>query len=239
MNQPGKTALVTGGSRGLGKEISLRLGKENYAVAVNYLRSREEAEEAAALCGNGSYAIQADTGNASEVDKMIQSIRERSGRLDAVINNAGITIEKLLLRHSEQDWDSVIRTNLTGCFHVLRASAPLLAKSGSGQVINIASYAGIKGAVGMAAYSASKAALLGLSLTAAQELAEYGIRVNAILPGFLLTGMASSSAALDRARETSIMKMTGSLNGVADFIMFLLRADNISGQIFNLDSRIV
>ena len=167
-------------------------------------------------------------------------IEKRFGRLDAVINNAGITKDNLLLRQSEGDWDRLINTNLKGCFNVIRAMAPLMERSGGGHMLNISSYSGVKGKAGQAAYSASKAALIGLSHTVAKELAGHGIRVNVLLPGYMMTEMgAGAQKAMEKAREESISNNLSDPLEVAAFVAYLLGTKNITGQVFSLDSRII
>jgi 3-oxoacyl-[acyl-carrier protein] reductase len=234
-----RTALVTGASRGLGKQIALALSARGYQVAVNYLSSEKEAADVAEKAGEASFAVRADVGDLRQVEEMALQIENRFGRLDAVINNAGVTSDNLLLRQSEDDWDRILKTNLTGCFNVIRTMAPLMKKSG-GHVLNISSYSGLKGKAGQPAYSASKSALIGLSCTAANELAPYDIRVNVLLPGYMMTEMgAAALRAMDKAREDSTLKKLSDPLEVAEFVAYLLATRNITGQVFSLDSRII
>ncbi|MEJ2683768.1 MAG: SDR family oxidoreductase [Candidatus Sulfobium sp.] len=235
-----RTALVTGASRGLGKEIALTLSRHGYQVAVNYLSSAQEAADAASRAGEKSFAVRADVGNIGEVEEMALQIDNRFGRLDVVINNAGIAKDSLLLRQPESDWDRIINTNLTGSFNVMRATAPLMKKSGGGHVLNISSYSGLKGKAGQPAYSASKAALIGLSHTAASELAPYNIRVNVLLPGYMMTEMgATALKAMEKAGEDSISGKLSDPREVAEFVAYLVGTKNITGQVFSLDSRTI
>jgi 3-oxoacyl-[acyl-carrier protein] reductase len=211
-----------------------------YSVAVNYLHSEKEAREIALGRGEQVLAVRADVGDPAEVEAMLAGIEEEFGRLDVVINNAGVTKDSLLIRQPEKEWDEVIRTNLTGCFHVIRAAAPLMAKSGGGHIINISSYSGVKGRAGQSAYSASKAALIGLTMTAARELAGQNIRVNAVLPGYMLTEMgAGSTKAMEQAKEESMLHALSDPAGVAQSIFAMAGMDYITGQVISLDSRIV
>ena len=233
-------ALITGASRGLGKQIALTLSARGYQVAVNYATSEKEAFDVAERAGGMSFALRADVGAARQVKEMAIQIEKRFGRLDAVINNAGITKDNLLLRQSEDDWDRVINTNLKGCFNVMKVMAPLMKKSGGGHILNISSYSGVKGKAGQAAYSASKAALIGLSHTVARELAPYGIRVNVLLPGYMMTEMGTGAQrAMEKAQEDSISKDLSDPQEVAEFVAYLLGTTNITGQVFSLDSRII
>ena len=233
-------ALITGASRGLGREIALVLAGDGYSVSANYLSSSTEAAHLIKSAGRDSVALRADVGDSRQVRDVAEEIKRNFGRLDVIINNAGIAKDHLLLKQTELEWDSVIRTNLTGCFNVIRTLSPLMIESGGGHIINISSYSGLKGQAGQAAYSASKAALLGLTISAARELSEYNIRVNAVLPGYMMTEMGTGARkASEKAKNVSILKTLSQPAEVADFIVRLVKTENISGQIFNLDSRII
>jgi len=233
-------ALVTGAARGLGKQIALVLSAYGYSVAVNYVSSHKEADNLIKAMGNNSTALKADVGDITQVRAMAEEIQKTYGKLDVIINNAGITRDNLLLRQTEVEWDNVIRTNLKGCFNVISTLSPLMIQSGGGSIINISSYSGMKGKAGQSAYSASKAAILGLTVSAAQELSEYNIRVNAILPGYMMTEMGRMARkAAEDAEEKSVLKKLSQPKEVADFILYLLATQNISGQVFSLDSRII
>lgn len=234
-----KTVLITGASRGLGRILALTLAARGCTIIVNYLKSASEAEEVARIAGNRSSTIRADVGNLEQVRAMAEEIEARFGRLDVIINNAGMTRDNILLRQTEEEWDSVIRTNLTGCFLVTRTLGQLLIKSGGGHIVNITSHSGARGKAGQPAYSASKAGITGLTLSAAAELAESGIRVNAVMPGYLTTAMGRhSERAMDEARQRSLLKGLSSEQEVADFIAYLVTTAHITGQVFSLDSRI-
>ncbi len=231
-------ALVTGASRGLGKEIAMALVKEGFTVFVNRLSARQETSERWLSAGGDARLVRADVGDPSQVRRMAEHIEKESGRLDVVVNNSGITKDALLLKQSEKDWDSIIRTNLKGCFNIIKTMAPLLVKSGGGHIINISSRSGLAGNFGQAAYSASKAALLGLTYTAAVELAMHNIRVNSVLPGFMMTDMAMGArGAVDEAIRKSVLKRLSDPAEVAAMIISIIRTKNITGQVFSLDSR--
>ena len=233
-------ALVTGASRGLGKQITYSLAKRRYSVIVNHLSSEKEASTIVDSIGNDSIAIKADIGDIKQVKGMAEKIEDKFGRLDLIINNAGITKDNLLIKQSEQEWDEIIRTNLKGCFNTIRILAPVMIKSGGGHIINISSFSGIRGKAGQPAYSASKAALLGLTCSAARELAEYNIRVNAIIPGYMMTEMGMKAGkAMETAREKSITKKLSDPEEIAEFIVYLSDTKNIAGQVFSLDSRTI
>lgn len=234
-----KIALITGAGRGLGRHLADAFLERGYCLAVNYLRSETEARSIVSGAAERAIAVMADVGSAAEVQKMVVQIEQAFGRLDVVINNAGITKDSLLIKQAESDWDAIIRTNLTGCFHVIRAVSPLIKRSGGGHIINISSRSGLKGSTGQAAYSASKAALIGLTLSAAMELADDGIRVNAVLPGYMLTDMAGGSRkASSKAEEESAFGRLTDPASVARSICSLAELDYITGQTISLDSRI-
>ncbi len=239
MDRTMKVALVTGGARGLGRHISHAFLEQGYHVAINYLNSKINAAEIISQANAHAIALRADVGNSSQVREMIDRIEQRFGRLDLLVNNAGISRDSLLIRQTEADWDAVIRTNLTGCFNLLSAAAPLMIKSGGGHIINISSHSGVKGKAGQAAYSASKAGLIGLTISAAHELAEHNIRVNAAVPGYMGTEMgATAEAAMDQAKEESLLKALSEPSEVARSIVLIAGMDYITGQILSLDSRI-
>jgi 3-oxoacyl-[acyl-carrier protein] reductase len=233
-------ALITGASRGLGKQFALALSAEGYAIAVNYASSHKEATDLVEKLGSNSFAIKADVGNMGEVRTMAEKIRENFGRLDLLVNNAGMGRDDLLIKQQERDWDAVIRTNLKGCFNCIKTCAPIIIQSGGGHIINISSYSGVKGKAGQSAYSASKAALLGLTFSAARELSEYNIRVNAVLPGYLMTDMGRrAQKASEKAREDSILKKLSACREVAEFVLYLVKTEHISGQVLSLESRLM
>jgi len=233
-------ALVTGASRGLGKEIALALAKKRYTVFVNYLSAGKEGSEFLKSIGRDVRAVRADVGDPVQVRGMADLVEKEAGRLDVVINNAGITKDALLLRQSEEEWDSIIRTNLKGCFNIIKTMAPLMLKSGGGHIINISSRSGLKGKAGQAAYSASKAALLGLTYTSAAELAAFNIRVNAVMPGFMTTDMGMKAfRAMTEARGKSMIGKLSDPAEVAAMVLAIVNTENITGQVFSLDSRIL
>lgn len=235
-----KVVLITGASRGLGRQIALTLAGNNYSVVVNYLSAQKEAAAVIRKINGDSLLLKADVRDSRQVKTMAEKIRVTFGRLDAVIHNAGITKDRLLLKLSEEEWVNIMNTNLTGCFHVIKYMSPLLINAGGGHIITISSYSGVKGKTGQAAYSASKAGLLGLTFSAARELADHNIKVNAILPGYMETEMgAASPDAMKAAKGDSILHVLSDTGTVAEFIVYLLKTDHITGQVFSLDSRII
>jgi 3-oxoacyl-[acyl-carrier protein] reductase len=235
-----KVALITGATRGLGRHLTNTFIADGYAVVLNYLSAEVSAKELIKNREGYALAIKADVGDAKQVREMLRQTNEFFGRLDIVINNAGITRDNLLLKQTEEEWDAIFRTNLTGCFHVIRAAAPLMIETGGGHIINISSYSGVKGKAGQAAYSASKAALIGLTVSAARELAEHNIRVNAILPGYMMTAMGSAAGkAAEKAKEESLLHALIEPSVIAKSIVSLASSGYITGQTISLDSRML
>jgi 3-oxoacyl-[acyl-carrier protein] reductase len=191
--------------------------------------------------GGEAVALRADVRKQDEVSAMIDVAAKRWGRIDVVVNNAGITTDGLLLRMSEQDWDVVMDTNLKGVFHCIRAVSCIMTKQRHGHVMNIASIVGLQGREGQANYSASKAGLIGLTKASAKELGHFNIQVNAILPGYLQTDMGDgvSDGVHKRILLQNALGRMSDPHEVADFIYHLSLMKNVSGQVFNLDSRII
>lgn len=239
-----RTVIVTGSSRGLGKEIALYFGRTGCKVAITYLSREKEADAVVKeILGAGGEALSfcVDVRKAREVDAMTDEIVRQWGAVHVLVNNAGLTRDGLLLRMTEQDWDDVIGTNLTGPFHCIRAASGIMAKQRYGHIINIASIVGVRGREGQANYSSSKAGLIGLTRTCAQELGRFNIKVNAVLPGYIPTDMgdAISDAMRDRILKENALARVSDPREVAGFISHLSRMENVSGQIFNLDSRVL
>ncbi len=239
-----RIVVVTGGSRGLGREIALAFSKAGDSVVVNYRSDRTAAEgtvDTIQRAGGRAVACRADVGIEDEAAALVQAAVSRWGRIDVLVNNAGMTKDGLLLRMSEHDWDSVLQTNLKGCFHTIRSVAPVMAEQGGGHVINISSIVGVQGREGQANYAASKAALIGLTKAVAVELGGSNIQANAVLPGYLATDMGGnvSEGVLARIREQNVLKRFSDPAEVAWFVHHLSCMRNVSGQVFNLDSRIL
>jgi 3-oxoacyl-[acyl-carrier protein] reductase len=240
MSLTNRSVLVTGGARGLGRHISEAFLLRGYNVAVNYSTSMSEALVIQRSAPNRAIAIHADVSNSADVTNMINQIEKLFGRLDVVINNAGIAKDNLLIRQTEEEWDRIIRTNLTGTFNVIKAAVPLMIKSGGGHIINISSYSGLKGRKGQAAYSASKAALIGLTMTTASELSGDNIRVNAIVPGYMMTEMGSNAEkAAGAAKKDALFQAFSDPQKVARSIVSVAELSYITGQVISLDSRII
>ena len=237
-----KIALVTGASRGIGAAIATTLARQGASVAVNYFGSEQAARavvEEITREGGKAVAIQANVGVAAEADRLLAQVIETFGRVDIVVNNAGITRDGLLVRMSDSDWRDVIDTNLTGTFNVTRAVTRPMMKQRAGTIINITSVVGLTGNAGQANYSAAKAGVIGLTKSTARELASRGIRVNAVAPGFIETDM---TAELSESVRSEVVKdialgTLGKPADVANMVAFLAseEAPYITGQVIAVD----
>lgn len=237
-----KIALVTGASRGIGKEIALSLAKEGATVILNYNGSEEKAKQAAeeiASAGGKAEIYQCNVSDFEACGQMIQELVKKYGRIDILVNNAGITRDGLLMKMSEEDFDAVVNTNLKGAFNTIRHMSRFFLKQKSGKVINISSVSGILGNAGQANYSASKAGVIGLTKSVARELASRGINVNAIAPGFVATDMVEAMTEDAKAKMTDAipLKRIGTTKDIANMAVFLASdlSDYITGQVFAVD----
>ena len=240
----GQTALVTGGGRGIGRAIALALGEAGAEVVVNYSSSAAAADDVVATitaAGGKAYALQANVSIEEEVDSLIKTVLERSGRLDVLVNNAGITRDGLLMRMKTSDWQSVIDLNLSGVFLCTRAVARPMLKQKSGRIINITSVVGLMGNAGQANYAAAKAGVIGLTRSTAKELASRGITVNAVAPGFIATDMTKDLDA-DSILKDIPLGTFGTQEQVAGAVRFLAAdsaAAYITGQVLQVDGGMV
>ena len=237
----GKVAVVTGGSRGIGKAICERFAQEGATVCFTYLSSEEKAKAIEAdLKSNGveALAIKSDAANFAQAEAMINTVVEQFGRIDILVNNAGITRDNLLMRMTEEQWDDVINTNLKSIFNTTKAVQRTMLKQRSGSIVNLSSVVGVQGNAGQSNYSASKAGIIGFSKSIAQELGSRNIRCNVIAPGFIETEM---TAALDESvvkgwADAIPLKRGGQPEDVANLCIFLgseLSA-YITGQVINV-----
>jgi 3-oxoacyl-[acyl-carrier protein] reductase len=237
----GKVAIVTGGSRGIGAAIATLLAEHGAAVVVSardadrLQRAVRELEER----GASALGVVADAGKREDADRLVEAAKARFGRLDLLVNNAGITRDGLLIRMKDDDWDRVMDTNLRGAFLMTRAVAKVMVRQRSGRVVNIASAAGAMGNPGQTNYSAAKAGLIGFTKATARELAHWGILVNAVAPGLIETDMAA--AIPPEAREALLaqvpLKRIGSAREVAEMVGFLAGdgAAYVTGQVFHVN----
>ncbi|MFL0794885.1 MAG: 3-oxoacyl-[acyl-carrier-protein] reductase [Prochlorococcus sp.] len=240
----GQTALVTGASRGIGRSVALALAEAGAEVVVNYSSSPNAAEEvvtAIKTAGGEAYAVKANVGEETAIDELIKTVLERSGRLDVLVNNAGITRDGLLMRMKTEDWQAVINLNLTGVFLCTRAVARTMLKQRSGRIINITSVVGLMGNAGQANYAAAKAGVVGLTRSTAKEFASRGITVNAVAPGFITTDMTKE---LDSEPILAAIPLGsfGTPEQVAGTVRFLAAdpaAAYITGQVLQVDGGMV
>ncbi|MBT2725954.1 3-oxoacyl-[acyl-carrier-protein] reductase [Bacillus sp. ISL-75] len=246
MNLEGKAALVTGASRGIGREIALELARQGANVAVNFSGSEAKANEVVdeiKALGREAFAVKCDVSNSGEVAEMVKGTIDRFGKLDILVNNAGITRDNLLMRMKEEEWDDVININLKGVFLCTKAVTRQMMKQRVGRIINIASIVGVSGNPGQANYVAAKAGVIGLTKTTAKELASRNITVNAIAPGFITTDMTDK---LPEEVKTEMLKLIplarlGEPKDIAKITAFLASDDSayITGQTLHIDGGMV
>ena len=242
MSLQGKCALVTGGSRGIGRAVCLELARQGARVAVNYVGNAAAAEETVRACealGAEAFAIQADVADAAACEAMVKEVLARFGRLDILVNNAGVTRDGLMPMMKEADWDAVLDTNLKGAFHCMKAAYRPMMKQKYGRVVNLTSIVGLRGNAGQANYAASKAGLIGLTKSMAKELAGRNVTVNAVAPGFIDTDM--TAALPEKARESMLgtipMGRLGQAEDVAKAVAFFAgdEAAYVTGQVLCVD----
>lgn len=238
----GKVALVTGASRGIGKEIALTLAANGATVIVNYNGSKERAEEVVAeITNNGGQAeaVQCDVSDFAACEEMVKKVLADYKKVDILVNNAGITKDNLVMRMSEAEYDAVLNTNLKGTFNTIRHLSRQFLKLKGGKIINLSSVSGVLGNAGQANYSASKAGVIGLTKSIAREMASRGICVNAVAPGFIDTEMtaALTDSAKEALNQMIPMGRIGSTKDIANMVLFLAsnQSDYITGQVFSVD----
>ena len=240
-----KVAIVTGASRGIGRAVALALAAAGAHIVVNYARSSAAADEVTAQIiadGGSAIALQADVSQGDQVETLIKATMEKWGRVDVLINNAGITRDTLFLRMKPEDWQAVIDLNLTGVFLCTRAVSKIMLKQRSGRIINIASVAGLMGNPGQANYSAAKAGVIGFTKTVAKELAGRSITVNAVAPGFIKTDMTEDLPNTEEILKFIPLGRYGQPDEVAGLIRFLAAdpaAAYITGQVLTIDGGMV
>jgi len=238
----GKTAVITGGSRGIGKAIALKMAANGAHVAIVYAGNEAAAADTCSLISDYGVQVKAyrcDVSDYAETKKLVEQILEDFQTIDILVNNAGVIRDKLILAMEEADYDLVLDTNLKGAFHMIRHISPVLVKKRSGRIINISSVAGLMGNAGQSNYAAAKAGMVGLTKSVAKELAGRSITVNAIAPGFIKTDMTDGLP--DKVKEVALgqipMKKMGRPEDIADLAVFLAgdAAGYITGEIIKVD----
>ena len=237
-----KCALITGATRGIGKQIAITLAKQGYNIALNYRKVNGELENTKKeieKIGVQILAVKGDVANFEDCENFVKQVIERFGQIDVLVNNAGITKDMLLMRMKKEDFEQVIDTNLVGTFNVTKNVVPYMMKARSGRIINISSVVGISGNAGQTNYSASKAGIIGFTKSLAKEIASRNILVNAVAPGFIETNMTDvlkDDVKQEIAKNIPLKRM-GTAQDVANVVKFLASDDSsyITGQVINVD----
>ena len=241
-----KTALITGATRGIGKQIALTLAQNGYDIAINYRtendalkETKKQIEEKGVKC----LTVQGEISNFEDCEKFVKEIIEEYGKIDVLVNNAGITKDTLLMRMKKEDFEDVIDTNLVGTFNVTKNVISHMMKARSGRIINISSVVGVAGNAGQTNYSASKAGMIGFTKSLAKEVASRGILVNAVAPGFIETGMTDvlKEEIKEEIAKSIPLKRIGTTQDVANLVKFLAGEDStyITGQVINVDGGMI
>ena len=246
MHLKDKIAIVTGGSRGIGKEICLKFASLGANLVINYIGDKTQAEHTKAECEKLGAKVALSEGDVSKMadcEKLFQTAMDTFGRVDILVNNAGITRDNLLMRMSEEEFDAVIAVNLKGTFNCMKQAARPMMKQKYGKIINMASVVGVTGNAGQVNYAASKAGVIGMTKSMAKELANRGVTVNAIAPGFIRTAMTDVLSDDVKAEITRVIPMgvMGETEDVANLAAFLASDASryITGQVINVDGGMV
>ncbi|MDK0762432.1 3-oxoacyl-[acyl-carrier-protein] reductase [Clostridium perfringens] len=241
-----KVAIVTGGTRGIGKAIALKLADQGANIVINYRNSDKEAEELKAILeekGVKVLTVKCDISNFEDSKNLMDKCKEVFGKIDILVNNAGITKDTLIMRMKEEDFDNVIDVNLKGTFNCAKHASAIMLKQRFGKIINMTSVVGIAGNAGQVNYAASKAGVIGLTKSLAKELGSRGITVNAVAPGFINTDMTASLSekVKEEASKNIPLKRLGDPEDVANLVGFLASdaANYITGQVINVDGGMV
>jgi 3-oxoacyl-[acyl-carrier protein] reductase len=238
----GKSVIVTGATRGIGRAIALEAAARGAHIAFNYLKSEQQAQEVCdriVSLGTRALAFKLDVGDLKGVREMVNQVKKEFGAIDGLVNNAGLTRDKLLMAMNEDDWSDVIRTNLTGAFNFARAAIFMMMKARRGAVVNVTSVSGIAGMAGQVNYSAAKAGLIGMTKAMAKETGRMGVRVNALALGFIDTDMTSSLPSDRRAAALGLIPLGrfGTVEEVAPVAGFLLSdaSSYVTGAVIQVD----
>lgn len=241
-----KSVLVTGGSRGIGKEVAIQYAEHGYDVIINYISDKTDVEGLKKEFdekGIESLIVKADVSKQEDVESLVKQAIEKFEKIDVLVNNAGITKDNLLMRMTEEEFDKVIDINLKGTFLVTKAVSKYMMKKREGSIINLSSVVGVAGNAGQCNYSASKAGIIGFTKSIAKELASRNIRANAVAPGFIATDMTSvlSDAVKENINNQIPLKRMGTAKEVAELIYFLgsEKSSYITGQVINVDGGMV
>lgn len=235
-----KVALITGASRGIGKAIAKKFSDNNYNIVINYTSDKTNLEELKKeFEGTEVLFVKADVSDFAQCEDMIKEAIDKFGKIDVLVNNAGITRDNLLMRMKEEDFESVLNVNLKGTFNVTKNVIPYMMKKRSGKIVNIASVVGVSGNAGQANYAASKAGIIGFTKSIAKELASRNIYANAVAPGFIATDMTDvlSDSVKENINSQIPMKRMGTADEVANVVYFLGSEESsyITGQVLNVD----
>jgi len=237
-----KIALVTGASRGIGRACALELAKSGYTIIVNYAGNVDAANktvEDIKELGSDAVAMKFDISSMDEVNKNVEKIITDYGRIDVLVNNAGITRDDLFIRMNEEKWSEVINTNLNGAYYVSKPVVKQMMKQRSGAIVNMASVVGVYGNAGQVNYSAAKAGLIGFTKSLAKEIGSRGIRVNAVAPGFVNTDMTKGLEA-EKIVDYISLKRLGEVEDIAKVVKFLaVDAEYVTGQVIEVDGGLI
>lgn len=237
-----RVALITGAGRGIGKQIAITLAKEGFDIAINYRKENEDLENTKKQikeAGSKCLAVKGDVSNYEDCESFIKEVIEEYGKIDVLVNNAGITKDNLLMRMKKEDFEDVINVNLVGTFNVTKNVIPYMMKARSGRIVNISSVVGISGNAGQTNYSASKAGIIGFTKSLAKEVASRNILVNAVAPGFIETNMTDvlKDEIKENIAKSIPLKRMGNAEDVANVVKFLASNDSsyVTGQVINVD----